>query len=209
MPATDLLSPTDALKAVQRGTKSALQQDRLAGYVTAISNRLDELVGPIVQRPVAGERLHGGHSRVRVRRWPVAEFTAVAEYQSGVATVLAAEALDVEGGYYAEPWDEDPTLLSGRLLRRSGFSDSCWATGRGNVVVSYTAGRYPDTAAVRGTRYYQAAVITLKSLWRGEEDVVAMVNDFDQAVTFTPNAGIPKVVLDLLQDQVQQSGRVG
>ena len=172
--------------------------------MSAVSAVLDELVGPVVQRTVTGERHAGGVDRVCLRRRPVGSVSSVKVWQSGVSTTLTAETLSTAGGYVAELDPDDPTLLSGVLLRRSSWSTLCWESG--TVEVTYSAGRYADTAAVKGSRFHTAAVLTLKSVWRGEEDTVGVVNDFDQPQTAIPTFMVPRAARELLADQLDMRG---
>lgn len=206
MATTDVMSLDDARSIVRMNPSDTYHHGRLAGYVTAISHRFDEVFGPVVKRTITGERVDGGCDVVLLRRRPVAEITSVTTYSAGVATVLTAESLVAVGDYYAEPDRDDPTLLSGRLFARSGWMDSWWPAGRQNVVVDYVAGRFENTAAVKDTVWYQAAALTLKSLWRGEEDTIAVVNDYEQPQTAIPTFAIPNVAVELLAGERRMWG---
>lgn len=202
---TDLLTIPDALKVVRRSASNTEHAARVEAYVSAISLRLDELVGPIVQRTITGEQHQGGCRTVRLRRRPVASISAVATWTAGASTAVTAESLNTEGGYLAEPWAEDPTFLSGVLTKRSGWSNSWWDTGS-TVVVTYVAGRFEDTEAVKGSRFWQAAALTLKSLWRAEEATTVVVDEYDLPATAIPGFLIPTAARDLLADQIQFTG---
>ena len=89
MAATDLLSLDDAKSAVGLAL-ATLHADRLEAYVSAVSNAIDELVGPVVQRTITGERHEGGTSEIRLRRSPVSSITTVKVWQRGVSTTLTA-----------------------------------------------------------------------------------------------------------------------
>lgn len=170
--------------------------------VTALSIKLDELVGPIIQR-TATERHDGGHQWIRLRHRPLSAITSVTEYSSGVATVLTAEDLATAGDYQAERDNEG--LLTGYLFRRSGFGDTLWAAGRQNIAVVATAGRYADTAAAAGSRFAEAARLTLKALWRAEMNGTQNLDEFDVPTASFPTSMIPQVARDLLVDQMQRT----
>ena len=202
--ATDLLSLDDALAAVRLSPSHTQHVPRIQGYVSAVSAAVDELVGPVVQRTITGERHEGGRSEIRLRRTPVASVTTVKVWVRGVSTTLTAETLSAAGNYYAEPSEDDPTLLCGELYRRSLWSSILWECG--TVEVTYVAGRYENTAAVVGTRFHTAAVLALQNLWQGVADSVAVLNEFEQPVTAFPAVVLPRAVRDLLWDQVQYRG---
>jgi hypothetical protein len=181
----------------------------LEAYVSAISQKIDELVGPVVRRTVTGEQVNVGCGTwVHLRRRPVYSISSVTSYERGTATVLMAESLVAAGGYLAEVSDDDPTLLSGRLQRRTSFYGDRWSTYGSRVVVTYVAGRYATTAAVAGSRYWQAAALTLKSVWRAEEATVTVEDDFYEPAGSVPGFLIPKAAVELLADQVQHPNMV-
>ena len=204
MAATDLLSLDDAKSAVRVGASHTLHADRLEAYVSAVSNAIDELVGPVVQRTITGERHEGGTSEIRLRRSPVSSITTVKVWQRGTSTTLTAESLSAAGGYLAEPDEDDPTLLCGELYRRSDWWSIPWECG--TVEVTYVAGRYANTAAVAGTRFHTAAVLALQNLWQGMADSVAVVNEYEGPTTAFPSVVLPKASRDLLWDQIQYRG---
>ena len=202
--AIDLLSLADAQAAVRLSASNTIHAARLEGYVTAVSLAIDELVGPVVRRTVTGEQHPGGCDRVRLRRTPISSVTTVKVWDAGISTTLTGETLSVAGGYLAEQDGDDPTLLSGVLLRRSSWSSIPWE--HGTVEVTYVAGRYATTSAVRGSRFHTAAVLTLKSVWQGEADTVAVVGEYEQPISAFPRVVIPQAAKDLLADQIQYRG---
>lgn len=202
--ATDLLSLADAQAAVRLSASNTIHAARLEGYVTAVSLAIDELVGPVVRRTVTGEQHPGGCGHVRLRRTPISSVTTVKVWDAGISTTLTGETLSVAGGYLAEQDGDDPTLLSGTLRRRSSWSSIPWE--HGTVEVTYVAGRYATTSAVRGSRFHTAAVLTLKSVWQGEADTVAVVNEYEQPISAFPRVVIPQAAKDLLADQIQYRG---
>lgn len=204
MAATDLLTLEQAQDAVRVSRSNVVHAARLPTLVTAVSVAIDELVGPVVKRTITGETHRSGCSAVWLRRTPVASITTVKVWQQGVSSTLAAETLASSGGYLAEMHPDDPALLSGVLLRRSGWSSILWEPG--TVEVTYVAGRYDNTAAVAGTRYQQAAVLALSNAWQGIVDTVASVGEYEQPVSAFPAVVLPRSVRDLLADQIQYRG---
>ena len=191
--------------ALRYSASNVDQMARVAAYITAVSNRIDALVGPVVHRTVTGERHDPRGASIWLRRRPVASISSVTEYTAGVAAVLTAESLTVAGDYRVDQYEDDATMLSGRLSRRSGFTNGWWMSGR-PVTVTYVAGRYATTTAAKDSRFYLAAVLTLKSLWRAEVDSVAVVNDYDQVQVPMPGFAIPNAARELLIDQYDYAG---
>lgn len=198
MVATDVLSLSDAKRVVSDGIGPTGNDDKIAAYVTAVSQRLDAACGPIVRRQVA-EMLDGGNWWVRTRTAPIVSFTSVTEHTSGSPAVLTAETAAAAGDYLAEPFDSiDPAdLFSGKLRRRSGFRDFPWACGRRNIVVVAQAGRYGTTADVTDTRFAQAARILLKHLWSSETLNVAQAGEYEVPFPSFPRT-MPMIIRQLL-----------
>lgn len=148
----------------------------LALHITTVSRLLDDVCGPVVQRTVTDE-VHDGGSRVVVlNRRPVSAVTTVSEVTApGTVTVLTAAAFGSStDGYYAPAWERDPTLKSGVLHRQRGGSPIPWGPG---VKVSYTAGRYANTAAV-DARFADTAGAVLRRLWKRESGTWAQTPSF-------------------------------
>lgn len=189
----DVLALAEAKQILSIGSVDTTDDVNLARAVTAVSRRLDELVGPVVQRPVSGEMHNGGYCTVELLQAPVAAVTAVTE--NGVVLV---EGTDWVGDRYKP----DPALYDGFIVRRSGNYDIPFTSGRLNVVVSYTAGRYADTATV-GAVYREAAGLMLRNLWRSYQESVGQVGEFDTPVQNFPAFAVPNAVRDLLHTEVQ------
>ena len=102
----DLISLAEGKSAVGIASADTSQDTALALKITAVSRRIDRLCGPVVQRTVTDEVHPGGCPWVRVRRWPVASFTTVTEYDDGSAQVLTLEDFDTRptAGYAPERW---------------------------------------------------------------------------------------------------------
>lgn len=200
----DVLTLAEAKAAVQIATTDTSQDTALAGYVAAVSQRLDRLVGPVVQRNVTDERLDGGHPTVWVRYWPVSSFTTVTEHRSGVATVLTVETATVlpDAAYLAPASAQQPGLRSGQLIRRAGGRTRQFAPGAENIVVSYLAGRFANTSTV-DELFKAAARIMLQNLWRAEQQSVSRDGDYDVPAQSFPAFAVPKAALEVLSDHLQ------
>jgi hypothetical protein len=173
------------------------QDAELASYITAVSRRIDALTGPVVIRTVTDELHNGGGSAIWPRYTPVASITSVGEYAGTTLTTLTAETNATKTG---KNFLYDATL--GVIYRRSGGSDSLFPAGRGNLLVTYQAGRYADTASV-DPRFKQAAAIFLSHLWRFEQGQGSATFGGFSAGLGIPSFGTPNAVIDLLMDELR------
>jgi len=203
--ALDVISVAEARVAAGYSAGDQSKDVRLQWLITAVSLKLDELVGPIIQRTVT-ERHNGGFAQILLRRRPVTSISSIVEYRSGTATTLTAETVSAQGDYLAELADDDSGLLSGMVYRRSGFADTYWPAGRQNVVVTMLAGRFADIPAAAGSRFAQAARLAVKANWAGELNAVQNLGEYDVPMASFPTVTIPKAAVDMLADQVQYSG---
>ena len=159
MATTDVLTDTEA--------RAALGLDASTPYMTAlvsaVSAQLDEMCGPIVQRTITSESHDGGDDEIYLRVRPVVSVTAAVEYRNTVAQTLSEETNTSKSGY-----DYLLEAQWGVLRRRSSNWDAPFPTGRRNIVVTYVAGRYADTASV-GAKFKQAAALMLRNVWVSEQ----------------------------------------
>lgn len=184
---------------------------RLAMVITAVSQRLVDLCGPIVDREFTDEKYDGGECDVFLRNAgcsPTATTTisTVKEYDTGgTLTTLTAET------YSSKP--ADAYLLSSevgerhRLIRRSGGYDYPFACGRANVLVTYTSGRAANTAAV-ASKFKQAALIAINHVHStiGAQSGAARVGQIDGLPYGVPPFAMPKAALDMLRDELRAGG---
>lgn len=200
----DVLTQQEARDAVLGMSTPTVNDDVLSGWVTAVSRRLDIMCGPVVQRTVTSEKHSGGFPSIQLRRSPVTSISTVTEYILTTGTTLTAETVGTTPGtgYVAEPHPTNESLLSGRILRRNtGNTISFWP-GINNIVVTYTAGRYADTASV-DDRFKSAARLILRNIWRSVTPGVGKVGDYDVPFVNFPTYLIPDAVKrELLPDEV-------
>lgn len=197
----DLLSPTEASAALNTPSDST----ELARIVTAVSRRLDTLCGPIVKRSV-GPELHDGTTSLIILREPpvwtgASAVMTVAEWDGSTSHMIVAE---VQGTPTAYDYQLDPT--AGFLYRRSGGWDTRWTVGRRNISVTYTAGRYADTASV-DPLFKQAAMLMLQHVYnntgsRNASQVGQPIGDGFSFVS-TISFALPNAVTDLLAGQLR------
>lgn len=191
--AADLLTLTEAKQALNISSTS--QDTEVAAYVTAVSQQLDMLCGPIVTRTVTSESHDGGRPTLYLAYRPVNAITACVEYSGETATTLTGESPGAITGsrYLLE-------AAQGVLRRRTGGNDDLFPDGRRNVVVTYTAGRFTSTSTV-DERFKTAARLCLTNLWRREQG--GGTDTFGALPgTVIPGFGMPNAVLDLLANDI-------
>lgn len=205
MAATDVLSMTEAKEALSIGALDVSRVNDLERLISTASTRLEEAIGPIVQRVVT-HRVDGGYARVELPLGPVSAVSSVTEWQGTSAVSVSEETLgsSPSDGWVGERYDPDPSLLSGILVRRSGGSNTCWYPGTANVEVTYTAGRVASTTDV-DPRHKEAAVLLLRNLWRAYESSVGEVDEYGTPTQSFPAFALPNAVKDLLRREMQDS----
>ena len=196
--AVDILTLIEARQALSMNGDEGSAE--LALLVSAVSGQLDELCGPIVQRTVTGEA-HDGGALVRLKHAPVASVTSVVEYDGTVATTVTAETNTAKAtaNYVFDS-------RTGQVRRRSNGWDYAFPAGRGNVVVTYVAGRAATTAAV-DAKFKQAASMMLRNLWvaeraSGSETFGAFTDAGGSVINPLYGPGLLNKVVALLQNEI-------
>lgn len=200
----DVISLAEGKTAVGIASADTSQDTALAARITAVSRRLDRLCGPIVQRTVTDEVHPGGCPSIRVRRWPVASFTTVTEYDATAAQVLTLEDFDTQpaAGFLPERWESTPTaVFNGWIWRRASGLPWSFPDGPEAVKVTYVAGRAANTAAVDAA-FKEAAGIALKNVWRTMESAVQLVGEFDVPAQNFPISIVTKAVRDAAAEEI-------
>jgi hypothetical protein len=207
----DVVTDAEARRYVKLGAGDVTAKATiLTALITAVSLKLDRVVGPVVRRTVTSEQHDGGSNRITLDLYPIYTFTTVTEYDNTTSITLTRETVGTApaSGYYAEPWRNDRTLYSGVLIRRSGASDYRFPCGRGNIVATYTAGRFADTASV-DPRFKDAAGIMLTYLWQQYGQSVAKAGEYEVPFEKFPKFAVPNAVRDMLLDEWQLGPMVG
>ncbi|MER5388372.1 hypothetical protein [Saccharopolyspora sp. NPDC002686] len=204
MATLDVLTLDEGKQALN-ATRTTASDLELAAWITAVSQRLDELVGPVVARPVVGEAHDGGRHVVLLTHYPVRSITSVAEYVNGTEVPLAAETHNSTpaASYLLDQYEPDRSLWSNWLRRRRNGTDALFVPGRSAVVVSYEAGRFDNTAGV-DSRFKIAAMLMLKNLWRSQEDSVATIGEFDVPASSFPTFAVPRAVREMFPREIQE-----
>ncbi|MDA3624254.1 hypothetical protein OU415_02330 [Saccharopolyspora sp. WRP15-2] len=205
----DVLTLAEAKQALNISESVTKHDAELPSYITAVSQRLDLYIGPVVQRTVTNEVHDGGRPSVFLDLFPVVSVTQVIEYSDTTSTVLTAEsnAVKPDEAYLLERYDVIPSLWSGRLLRRRAGRRARFESGQANVAVSYVAGRCASTAEVP-ERYKLAAKFMLENFWRSQLDATGGVNEFDMPQANFPRWGIPMAARQLVSGEIQEPRQV-
>lgn len=157
MATTDILTLEEAKRALNLSLDRVGQEEEVEAWISAISQRIDDLYGAVVYRTVTDEVHYDAYGDSIVPRvQPVVSISAVTEYRSGTGTVLTAEDFDTVGTYRLIQ-DAD----SHRIYRRSGWLGYPY---QGTVKLTYVAGRYATTATVEA-KWKQAAKGVLVGMW--------------------------------------------
>lgn len=159
----DLLSLTEAKTALGLSLAASDLDTAVASYVTAVSRLLDENCGRFVQRTITDEIHSGGDRSIPLANAPAATISSCTEYQGTTAVTITVETIGTAPANGCLI-DSD----TGLLVRRSSGADSVWYPGRNNIKVTYTAGRYTNTANV-DARVKRAAGMLLRHLWAIEQ----------------------------------------
>lgn len=204
MATLDVITLAEAKVALHMGATTA-NDTELTAMITAISQRLDLAVGPIVTRTVTAETydgsdtLGGTHgvsraSMIQLKSWPCTAVTTVVE--SGTTLTVTTD-------YVAD-------LEKGQLWRRIGAWDYLWRYGRDNIAVTYTAGRFANTAAV-DEWYKQGAYLMLQHHYRARQWNVGPLGggDFQVPQIAFPAYSVPNAVVEWFGTEWRDTKRGG
>jgi hypothetical protein len=185
----DVLTLAEGHTAINLPSANTDHDTELAQQITAVSAILDAEVGCVVQRAVTDEIHDGGGGSLVTNLWPVSTFTTVTDDLAGTPTAITA--------YRKEPFDRAPALFSGRIeLNNSAL----FTAGRWNVKVTYTAGRYANTAAV-APRFKTCAASVLRRLWKRESGTWAQSPEFfENFDTQAVNSGFYRVAKPIIDE---------
>ncbi len=164
MATLDVLTEAESLAAVNASATTAT----LTNLVTAVSQQLDELCGPVVVRTITSELHDGGRPTILLRNLPVSSITTVTEYDGTTGTTLTAETNATKTTANYLHLGTAGEVASGRIVRRSNNADYVFPAGRRNIDVTYVAGRAATTSAV-APKFKQAAAMMLRNVWVSEQ----------------------------------------
>lgn len=194
MAATDILTAAEARAAINLDVTDTSMDTDLAVFNSAVSVRLDALCGPIVARTVTSEKHSGGNSYIGLKKSPVLSVTTVTEYVNTTSTTLTAEtnASKPTAGYIFDDY-------TGFIFRRTANTDTTFASGRNNIEVTYSAGRYATTATV-AAHFKLAAQIMLAHVWRVERG--GGNQTYGDVAIIGSSFAVPNRVLEILADEL-------
>ncbi len=205
MASSDWLTQDEGDTILRIGSTDTSADTLLVAMITAISQRLDLAVGPVVARTVTDELHDGGQATITTRLRPIYSTPAVTltSFDGGSTLTYTAEGfadLSDQYGYLLDP-SAETGLFSGRVRARSYGADARFPSGRANVKVSYSAGRVANTAAVP-ERFKQAARATLENWWQMVREGVGQDDsgEYIQALSVFPGFGIPNSAKHFLSD---------
>lgn len=200
MATLDIITLAEAKATVNLDQTDVTHDEELARFISAVSSRIDDLVGPVVARSVS--ELHDGGVRfIQPRTTPVGAITTLTEYDSTTPTVLTAESnvSKPSTGYLLDvKWSHDV-----RIRRRDGGSDARFASGRRNVELVYSAGRAATTADVPDV-FKMAAALTVQHMWKPSAGMWAQTSQFgDEPRSHVAPWMVPKAVKELLHNELR------
>ena len=157
---TDIITLGEAYQAINNPAATG-HDDELRRWISAVSERIDDMCGPVVQRTITSELHNGGCDRIWLKHGPAASITTLTEYDFTTATVLTAE---TNASKPADAYLLETIGALSFVWRRTSGGDGRFPPGRLNVDVTYVAGRYADTASV-GPQFKLAIEQILRRLW--------------------------------------------
>jgi hypothetical protein len=193
---SDLLTLSEAKTALAQDELISDNDTILATYIGAISRRLDEVCGPIVQRTLTDE-LYDGGSTIWLKYKPVVSVSSVIEYDGTTATTLTQQTNSVEPseGYVLHK-------ERGKLTRTVSGFPAYFEGGLQNIKVTYIAGRYTNTTTV-APLFKIAAQAFLAHVWKMNQGMGSNTyGDYDGGISVVSFA-LPNRVKDLLGDEIE------
>lgn len=209
MAAIDLIGPDDATWAAL-GVPTG-QEDRTPLFVTAISARIDDLCGPVVQRTVT-EYHDGGACAIWPHQTPVASVTTLKEWDGSTLTTLTKDSFGAAGNPNGFWFAQSSSFPHGTVIeRRSSGSPTRFLSGHGNIELVYLAGRAASTEDV-SEKFKMAAATIIRRLWKREAPVWAQSSDLlanlEPEGAFTPGfyKAVDPMVSEFLGSELRLPG---
>lgn len=200
----DLLSFNEARQVISEVTAAEANTTNgllLAAAVTGASKALARRCGPIVQQTYTDEAHDGGVGYIWLRHWPVTTITTITD--DGTSLVEQSNGTEPAAGYYPDRYSQDSAAYSGKVRRLSSGSPYLFEGGVGQVLVTYTAGRFATTGAVTED-FKHAARITLENWWQQFREGTAEVGDYEVPYSTFPRFAVPQAAVQLLGDEVHE-----
>ncbi len=197
----DWVSFDDAREALGFESTDTTLVDLFATYITGVSRRLDSYAGPAVIRSAVDEAHTGGLRSVILDMSPVVSVTSVDEYDGATVTALTGHVL-------GDPYPSagfTVALSTGIVRRHTSGTPSRFCTGYGNIVASYTAGRFADTASV-DPLFVEQAIATLDAWWARHRPGLVTEGEFETIGSRYPTYAIPNHVKEALHHERRELG---
>lgn len=194
---TDILTIDEAKQALAQDSLDSSNESLLATYITAISRRLDEVCGPIVNRTITAEKQNGGSHLIFLKYRPVYSVSAVREYDGTTSTVLTAHTntSQTDNQYLLD-------TVQGTMERMDSGTCSYFTYGKKNIEIDYVAGR--GTQANIPSLFKVAAQSFLAHVWKMNQGMgTSTYGDYDGGTAIVTFA-LPNRVIDLLGAEIQQ-----
>lgn len=188
----DILTEAQAIRAALGGDDPGSHLTEIVRANSAISARIDALVGPVVQREVT--EYHDG-GVIRPFQTPVTSVTSVTEWDGSTQTVLTEVAWGVAGSGFSVERSSTHDVVIRASERR-------FVSGVRSVRLVYVAGRALDTSSVP-VRYTEAAAGVMRRLWNREAGAWARGTDPFEQDASSPRffRAVDYVVDELLHDE--------
>lgn len=176
--------------------------DLMSPWATAVSLLFDQedKCGPVVQRTITGELCTATGNYVKLAHRPLVSVSSVVEYTLTTPTTLTPETNTSKTGN-----DYQLDLDRGYIYRRNNGYDQSWAAGRGNIVVTYIAGRFASTDVV-SEQFKRAALITIAHNWRNQQGTPNVTFPDGSSSSIAPPWAIPKAAIDILGSEYRLAG---
>lgn len=163
----DILTDAEATLAALNVSTAGDHLASIQRMNSAVSGRLDELVGPVVNRTVT-EYHDGGQATIWPRETPVSSVTTLRHWDGTTTTAYTEDTWGSAAnanGFLVEQSGSYPH--DARIYRRASGSNVLWPSGHRSIQLVYVAGRAATTAAV-SARYKECAAEVIRRLWDRE-----------------------------------------
>jgi hypothetical protein len=194
----DVLTLVEMKQALDISQTDTTKDEKLANWITTVSEILDVNCGPIRTRADTNTIWTGGNCWVKTIA-PIYSVSSITEYTGTTATTLTADTISASpaAGYRLAERPTGTGNYSGTITRTAAGVETAFAE---RVVVAATYGRHPSTEVVH-PKFKQAAALIAKNLFRSDTISIGSVDDFElPAPTFPASYAVPNSVRDLLGD---------
>lgn len=177
LPSTALVTLDEALGALRIPGTTA-EVELVERLVAAVSERLDEIIGPTVARSIS-------------KRWDMSAYT-----RAIAGPLMSLTSVEDAG---------NPVNTSSVIsLNSSDFSEVLLVKSSGEwwlgpTEITWQAGRVSSTVEVPA-RIKEACLLTVRHLWRSVLGERTQVQDFEVPESFFPRWAFPTAALDLVSD---------